>query len=311
MIEYTITEADHCRPVGSWLRMHLPSATAGYLNQLLKNSHITVNGNSVSDLSVLASGDRVTLKESGRTRSLLSDRPAPLDILFEDRWIVCFNKPQGLPMHHAAEVGQENLVDKGAAFLHSRERAAHPHAAEPTFKLRPINRLDRGTSGAVLLAKSSTAAGIFGKMVMENGLGKLYLAIAAGRLEGSGEITAPVEDKEALTAYTSLVASEKGSLVALRPQTGRMHQLRQHLRFIGHPILGDRRYGGPGLPDYSGFMLHAFRTRFIHPDSATDIVIHAPLPTGFLAMLRKIAGPDISAIVAHLSDISRIHANGD
>ena len=301
MIETSITETDHCRPVGSWLRMRLPSATTGYLNQLLKKAHITVNGEPATELTPLAAGDRVELKESGRTRSLLSGALPSLDILFEDRWVVCFNKPAGIPMHHAAEVGPENLVDRGAAFLHARERIAHPHAAEPTFRLRPVNRLDRGTSGAVLLAKSSTAAGIFGKMVMEEGLGKLYLAIVSGRLEGSGEITAPVEDKEALTRYGSIVATDESSLVALWPQTGRMHQLRQHMRAIGHPILGDRRYGGLPLPAYPGFMLHAFRTRFTHPETAQDTVIHAPLPPGFLDMLRKMAGPDFAKTLGDLA----------
>jgi 23S rRNA pseudouridine955/2504/2580 synthase len=66
-----------------------------------------------------------------------------------------------------------------------------------------------------------------------------------------------------------------------------MHQLRQHLRHIGHPIMGDRRYGGPSLPSYQGFTLHAFRTRLIHPDSGDETVIHAPLPEGFLTLLRK------------------------
>lgn len=303
MKEITITESDHCRPVGSWLRMQLPSATAGYLNQLIKKAHLTVNGEPVTELTPLAAGDRVALKESGRTRSLLSTVPPALDILYEDRCIVCFNKPPGMPMHHAAEVGPENLVDRGAAFLHARERAAHPHAAEPTFRLRPVNRLDRGTSGAVLLAKSSTAAGIFGKMVMEEGLGKLYLAIVSGRIEGSGEITAPVEEKEALTRYRSIAATQECSLVALWPQTGRMHQLRQHMRSIGHPIIGDRRYGGRPLPTYPGFMLHAFRTKFTHPDSAQDIDIHAPLPTGFMEMLRKITGSALPDTVGDLYNL--------
>lgn len=303
MIETVITETDHCRPVGSWLRMRLPSATTGYLNQLLKKGHLTVDNAAVDELTPLAMGNRVVLKESGRTRSLFSGATPALDILYEDRWIVCFNKPPGMPMHHAAEVGPDNLADRGASFLHARERAAHPHAAEPTFRLRPINRLDRGTSGAVLLGKSSTAAGMFGKLLMADGLDKLYLAVVAGRLDGSGEITIPVEEKEALTSYRSLVAAQGSSLVALTPLTGRMHQLRQHMRAAGHPIIGDRRYGGPTLSDYPGFMLHAFRTRFTHPETAQDTLIHAPLTPGFLRMIREIAGSDITSILSELTHL--------
>jgi len=313
MIEITVTESDHCRPLGSWLRMRMPTATAGYLHQLLKKGHLTVNGASATELQPLIMGDRLEMKESGRTRSLMTARPPTLDILFEDNRIVCFNKPPGLPMHQAAEVGPENLVELGASFLHDRDRAAHPHAAPPTFHLRPVNRLDRGTSGAVLLAKSSTAAGIFGKLVMDEGLGKLYLALVAGKLSGKGEINLPVEGKESLTRYLSLFAGRDSSLVALWPETGRMHQLRQHLSSLGHPILGDKRYGGPLLPSLPGFALHAFRTEFTHPDTLQETVIHAPLPEGFLEQLRRLCGTAYTEILERLTALtlsSSLHLTG-
>ncbi len=304
MIEITVTESDHCRPVGSWLRMRMPIATTGYLHQLLKKGYLTVNRESVTELQPLRLGDRLEIKESGRTRSLMTSRPPAFDILFEDNRIVCFNKPPGLPMHPAAEVGPENLVELGASFLHDRDRAAHPHASPPTFNLRPVNRLDRGTSGGVILAKSSTAAGIFGKLVMDDGLGKLYLALVAGKLSGSGEITAPVEGKESLTLYLSLYAGRDSSLVALWPKTGRMHQLRQHLSYLGYPIIGDKRYGGPLLPALPGFALHAFRTEFTHPDTFQETVIHAPLPEGFLGQLRKLGGTAYTDMLQRLTALT-------
>ncbi len=308
MLKFTITESDHCRPVGSWLRIHMQSATSGYLNQLLKKGHLTVNGSSATDLQPLQLGDLLEIKESGRTRSLMKVRPPVFEILFEDNRIVCFNKPPGLPMHPAAEVGPENLVELGASFLHDRDRTAHPHAAPSTFNLRPVNRLDRGTSGGVILAKSSTAAGIFGKLVMDDGLGKLYLALVAGKLSGSGEITVPVEGKESLTRYLSLYPGRNSSLVALWPETGRMHQLRQHLSYLGFPIIGDKRYGGPLLPTLPGFALHAFQTRFTHPDTLQETVIHAPLPAGFLEQLRKLAGTTLTEILQSFTDLSPPHS---
>ncbi|GAM08964.1 tRNA pseudouridine synthase C [Geobacter sp. OR-1] len=301
MLEYLIAEEDHCRPVGGWLRLRMPAATGGYLNQLLKKGHLTVNGEAATEMRPLAIGDSVALKESGRIQALLNSRvgSSAVEILFEDNLIVAINKPAGLSMHAAAEAG-DTLTDLAAAYLHARERAAHPHAAEPTFKLRPVNRLDRGTSGGVILAKSATGAGIFGKLVMSGGLDKLYLALAAGKISASGEISEPVEGKESLTRYDTLFSGSKMSLVALRPETGRMHQIRQHLRHIGHPVLGDKRYGGQALPAYPGFMLHAFRTSFTNPESGDAITIHAPLPQGFLALLRSAAPENYSAILADL-----------
>jgi 23S rRNA pseudouridine955/2504/2580 synthase len=302
MIEFQIDEEDHCRPLSSWLRLRMKDAPGGYVHQLVKKGHVTVNGSAATDLTPLLSGDCIRLKESSRTSSLLTDERPPFDILYEDGWIIVFNKPPGLPMHHAAEVGPDNLVDSATSFIRCREQAAHSDRTI-TLSLRPINRLDRGTSGAVLLAKSSSAAGMFGRTVMESGLSKLYLAMVNGRLNGSGEITAAVDGKDAATHYESLAATGSSSLVALWPLTGRMHQLRQHLRHIGHPILGDRRYGGPPLPAYAGHLLHAFGTSFIHPDGENPITLFAPLPAGFLRMMRTVAGPSLPAILLQLPEL--------
>ena len=302
MLEFEVSEADHCRPLGSWLRLRMPSATAGYLGQLLKKGQVTVNDNQASELQPLLPGDFIRLKESGRTRALMKAMvQAPsVEILYEDNRVLCVNKPSGLSMHAAAEAGPETLTDLASGYLYAREQSAHPHAAEPSFKLRPVNRLDRGTSGGVILAKSSTAAGIFGKLVMEGGLGKLYLALASGKINASGEISAQVEGKEALTRYRSLFSNREVTLLALWPETGRMHQIRQHLHHIGHPVLGDRRYGGPPLHSYPGFALHAFRTSFSHPDTGAETVIHAPLPAGFVSLVRMATRDQYADIAGRL-----------
>lgn len=304
MIAYTITVRDHCRPVGSWLRLLLPTAPAGYLHQLVKKGHLAVNGAPTSESVLLLLGDRLTLKESARTHQLLAAAAPFLDILFEDSWLVAINKPPGLPMHPAAEVGPDNLVDLATAVLQQRAMLHDPDRPT-TLRLRPINRLDRGTSGCVLLAKSSNAAGMFGRMMMEEGLGKLYLAIVSGRVQGTGEISVPVEGKEAMTVFKSLYTGRDSSLVALWPQTGRMHQLRQHLRHIGHPIIADRRYGGTPLPAYPGHALHAFRTWFRHPDSGQNVDICAPLPAGLLDLLHATAGDAFERVLAELPTLTQ------
>ncbi|HLO25176.1 MAG TPA: pseudouridine synthase, partial [Geobacteraceae bacterium] len=183
MLTYTITETDHCRSVESFLRNLLPAATFAHLHQLVKSGHLAVNGAPSSRDTLLCLGDTVTLKESGKTRAFLAGRKPALDILYEDQWIIVFNKPPGLPMHRAAEVEEYNLVDLGGNLLAHRD--GFPG------KLRPVNRLDGGTSGAVIMAKSPTAAGMFGRFVKEEGLDKVYLAVAQGRLPGEGIIDRP------------------------------------------------------------------------------------------------------------------------
>ena len=122
----------------------------------------------------------MTLKESATLTALLRENRPELDILYEDDQIVAVNKPPGLPMHQTADQ-EANLVDEGMAYMEWRDTAC---------KLYPVNRLDRGTSGTVILAKSSSSAGIYGRQVKETGLDKLYLALVEGLPPGSGRVSA-------------------------------------------------------------------------------------------------------------------------
>jgi 23S rRNA pseudouridine955/2504/2580 synthase len=295
MLTYTITESDHCRGAESFLHNLLPSAPSAYLHKLITSGHLTLNGEPVNRDVMLRCGDRLSLKESGRTRSLLSGKRQELDIIHLDQWIVVFNKPPGLPMHRAAEVDDVNLVDLGSRLLAQRD--GFPG------KLRPVNRLDRGTSGAVIMAKSPTAAGMFGRYVKEEGLAKVYLAVVRGRLAREGLIDRPLEGKEAVTLFRLLFQGEGMALAAVYPLTGRMHQIRQHFRLAGHSVVGDRRYGGSPLPGYDGFLLHSFRTSLTHPATGERLVVHAPLPAGFLAQLRGLAGEFFPAVLQELPSL--------
>lgn len=294
MLTYTIADTDHCRSVESFLRNLLPGAPATYLKKLVKSGHITVNGAPVAPDTLLQLGATAALKESGRTLSLIAGRRPELDILYEDQWIMAFNKAPGMPVHRAAEVDEWNLVDLGTRLVAQRGGVG---------KLRPVNRLDRGTSGAILMAKSSVAAAMFGMLVQQEGLGKLYLAVAAGRLPAEGSITVPLEGKVAETRFRTLHQGNEGALVALWPLTGRMHQIRLHLRGIGHPVLGDRRYGGPPLAGYAGIALHSFRTTLTHPATGERIAIHAPLPEGLLALIRRLAGDEDEPLLRTFSSL--------
>jgi 23S rRNA pseudouridine955/2504/2580 synthase len=303
MLTYTIAETDHCRSVESFLRNLLPTATFAHLHQLVKSGHLAVNGTLASRNTLLRLGDTVTMKESGKTSAFLRGRKPALDILYEDQWIIVFNKPPGLAMHRAAEVDERNLVDLGGSFL--AERDGFPG------KLRPVNRIDRGTSGAVILAKSPTAAGMFGRFVKEEGLGKVYLAVAQGRLPTEGVIDHQLEGKEAVTAFRLLFQGGMGAFAAVYPVTGRMHQIRQHFRFAGHPVVGDRRYGGSPLPGYDGFLLHSFCTSLSHPATGESLTFYAPLPAGFLAHLRTLAGEFLPRVLQDLPELTPVYSGSD
>jgi 23S rRNA pseudouridine955/2504/2580 synthase len=202
-----------------------------------------------------------------------------VDILYEDDRLLILNKPPGIAVHMSAEDGDRNLVNLAERFMMWRGTVV---------KLRPVNRLDKGTSGAVLLAKSSSSAGMFGRFVKEEGLGKVYLAVVAGKPADSGEINIALDGKESETAYRLLAGTEECSLAVVFPRTGRMHQIRKHFSLIGHPIMGDRRYGGPPLTGCPGFGLHALSVSLHHQELGRELSVMAPLPDSLIRIFNQL-----------------------
>ncbi len=277
MLNYTISALDHGRRLESFLRTLMPTAPSGYPRKLLKSGAVRLNGAAATPDTMLSLRDSVTLKESSAATALLTDIRPTLDILFEDSQIAVINKPSGLPMHRTAEL-EENLVEFGQSWMEWRGTPC---------KLYPVNRLDRGTSGTVILAKSSSSAGIYGRHVKETGLDKLYLALVSETPDDSGVINEPLDEKESETRYRILLTGENCALLAVTPISGRMHQIRRHLELIGHPVLGDKRYGGGELADYPGFALHSFRTVIVRPEGS-PLTVCAPLPQGLLDLCERI-----------------------
>ena len=273
MLSFTVTPVDHTRRVESFLHTLMPTASAGYLRKLIRSGAVKLNGAATSPDLFLLVNDRITLKESETTTALIAEKRPVLDILYEDEQIVVSNKPSGLPMHQTADK-EANLVDLGYAFMSDR--------ATPC-KLYPVNRLDRGTSGTVIMAKSSTNAGIYGRQVKETGLDKCYLALVIGTPDKDGVINAPLDDKESETQYRIMLQGEGCSLLEVTPISGRMHQIRRHLEMIGHPVMGDKRYNGGELPGNAGFALHSFRTVLLRP-GAGPLMVCAPLPKDLLEL---------------------------
>ena len=295
MLNYTITDLDHCRSLESFLRRLLPGASAGYLQKLVKSGAVTVNGTKTARMEILALADQVAVKESERTRQLLGAPQLPVDILYENDQLLILNKPAGLAMHRTAEITEPTLVDQAQDLMRLRGLDTNP---------RPVNRLDRGTSGAVFLAKGATAAGMFGRQLKEEGFNKLYLALASGTLPAAGSFAAPIDDKDALTRYENLAHGAGLSLLLLAPITGRTHQIRRHLADAGHPVLGDKRYRGVPLPDETGFCLHSFRTCTTLPGTEQTVCISAPLPSLFLTRLNLVARESLPALLATLHQIA-------
>lgn len=226
-----------------------------------------------------------------------------LEILHEDGDVLVLNKPAGIAVHPGAGSETGTLV----AGLLFREPEAFALVGEDPGRPGIVHRLDKDTSGVLVVARTAQAHAALKKSFQECAVDKIYLAIARGHFkEPSGAIEAPIgrdpknrqrfavlaTGKEALTKYR-VVAEEKGmSLLQVRLYTGRTHQIRVHLSHIGHPVLGDRLYGGPSnSPPFHAHrqMLHAWKIAFPHPSTGERMVFTAPTPDDFRNNLEPFA----------------------
>lgn len=294
MLSFQITAVDHCRQVESFIDNLMPIATRGYIQKLIKSGHVLVNGAETTSGELLKVGDTLTFKGSRRTSDLIRGERPLVDFLYEDDMLAIVNKEPGRSVHNTSEDTGVDLVLHCESYM---DRRGTP------CKLRPVNRLDRGTSGAVILAKSPTAAGIMGRFIREQGLGKIYLAVVEGKLENEGIIDHPLEGKESLTRYRLLFQGASDAVVAVYPVTGRMHQIRKHFSIIGHPVIGDKRYGGLTVKGLGGHALHAFAVSFPHPGSGIDMRVYAPLPETLMSLLDQVTRESFKEILDLLPEL--------
>jgi len=300
MLSYTVSAEDHCRRLESFLQRLLPAALPSYCRKLIKSGACTLNSAKATPDILLSAGDVIGLKESGQVLEQLNKPLPPIDLLWQDDRLLVLNKPAGLAMHPAAEV-DENLADIASSWL--EKKTNYP------VRAYPVNRLDRGTSGVVLLATSSSNAGMLGRQVKEEGLDKVYLTVVEGVLTGDDEINQPLDGKESISRYRCLSTGENCSFLVVEPVTGRTHQIRRHLSAIGHPVVGDKRYDAQPLPSLPGIALHSFRTCLRHPETGVLLTICAPLPAVLREQICTSCGLDEHSLLQMLTNLA--HATTD
>jgi 23S rRNA pseudouridine1911/1915/1917 synthase len=233
----------------------------------------------------LRAGERIAFDYS--PPALLRPQPVDLHVLHEDEDIIVVDKPPGLVVHPGAGTEEPTLVE---ALLHQRDLPPTDDARRPGI----VHRLDKDTSGVVVVAKRATALAELQRQFAEREVVKLYLAVARGRIaEEEALIDAPIgrdprvprrmavtaAGRPSRTLLRVLRREDRSSLLLVRPITGRTHQVRIHLRYIGHPVCGDRLYGrGDGR-----LMLHAWRLQLRHPSNGALCLFEATVPQEFPA----------------------------
>ncbi len=245
---------------------------------------ILLNGKWVYVTTVLSTGDIVTLHiiEEQSSENIVPTK-MDLNIIYEDEDILVINKPANTPIH-PSQNNYANSLANGCAFYYKEQNLP--------FVFRCINRLDRDTTGLVLLAKNMYSSCILAIMLKNRDIHREYLAVVEGRLDLSGTINAPIARKEgsviercvdfnhgqtAITHYSLLDYKNGYSLASIVLETGRTHQIRVHMKHINHPLPGDFIYN----PNYSHInrqALHSHGLNFVHPVTKKAMEFRAPLP---------------------------------
>jgi 23S rRNA pseudouridine1911/1915/1917 synthase len=281
----------------------LPKISLTRIRRLIAEGDVLLNNERSLKGVRLQPGDRVSVKIFAAEKSSTTPEPIPLAILFEDEHIIAVNKPAGL-LAHPSNTEKSGALTNALAY-HFWQTAGAP--------IRPglVHRLDRNTSGVIVIAKTPRAHRTLSKHFRERRVKKFYLALLSGRVEkDSGEIDAPIGSdpkvwphwrimpeseggKPAQTLYRVKRRFKAHTLVELEPLTGRTHQLRIHCDLIGHPIVGDPIYASTVDPittkhKLKHHLLHAARLVFRHPATGKEMNLEAPLQQAMVDLMAEL-----------------------
>jgi 23S rRNA pseudouridine1911/1915/1917 synthase len=297
MIKLTITSEHAGERLDRSLAQALPSFSRARLQTLIREGFVKVNGNTARPRDAVRIGDIVEVREPKIEKIDAQPEAMQLDILFEDHDLLVLNKPAGLVVHPGA--GQQTGTLVNALLAHCK------HLSGIGGKERPgiVHRLDKETSGVLVVAKNDAAHRALCKQFAERTTGKTYLALVAGTpRKSSGTIEAPIArhpvhrkkmsvarrgGRSAKTEYRVVRSGSDRSLVECVIHTGRTHQIRVHLHHLGHPVLGDKLYAGKRAGDFPRQMLHAWKLTFTHPHSGEHMTFEAPIPADFNEAMPK------------------------
>ncbi len=304
---FVVADEDAGLRLDRYLAARLPALSRTRIQELIEEGHVQVGGAAAKRAQRVAAGEAIAVEILPRPPLVAAPEAIPVEILYEDEDLVAVNKPAGMVVHAGAGVASGTLVN---ALLHHLGKLSDVGGA-----LRPgiVHRLDRGTSGVLLVARTDEAHRHLADQFRARRVRKTYLALVHGRVErDAGTIGLPIardlrrrtrmtarrrEGREARTDWRVLARLDGFTLVEVDLRTGRTHQIRVHFSALRHPVVGDTLYGAPRearagreiLPPLGRNFLHAACIAFAHPRRADPMEISAPLPADLRAYLERLA----------------------
>lgn len=295
---FEIAEELEDERIDKCLAVLVDSLSRSYIQKLVKEGQVTVNGQPVKGSYRLKADDLVSFSLPEAVEPDIRAEDIPLDILYEDSDVVIINKPKGMVVHPAAGHYSKTLVN--ALMYHCGDQLSGINGV-----MRPgiVHRIDRDTTGSVIVCKNDVSHRIIAEQLKEHSINRRYRAICMGVLkDDDGVIDAAIgrhpmdrkkmavnvpNGKTAVTHYHVLQRFGKYTYIECGLETGRTHQIRVHMAAIGHPLLGDEVYGSGKCPfKLSGQTLHAMTLGFVHPSTGEYMEVTAPLPEYFEKLLK-------------------------
>lgn len=283
-----VEASDEGKRIDSWTSEQITSESRNRLQQLIKDGNILVNGSAVKTSYRMKEDDEVLVHLPEPEPLDVEPEDLPLDIVYEDSSVIVINKPRGMVVHPAPGHLKGTLVN--ALLGHCHDLSGINGIMRPGI----VHRIDKETSGLLMVAKTDEAHHSLAAQLKDKTTQRLYLAIVHGILpHDEGTIDAPIgradkdrkkmavtekNSKHAVTHFKVLERFSRYTYVACRLETGRTHQIRVHMAYIGHPLAGDPKYGPRKTLPIQGQALHAAELGFTHPVTHQFMLFQAPLP---------------------------------
>jgi 23S rRNA pseudouridine1911/1915/1917 synthase len=295
-IEFVVSENDAKLRLDQFLAKRLPNYSRSRLQQLIRGGLVRLNEQSTRPRQIVRGGDRIDLTEPPLEKIDIRPEPIPLEILFEDDDLIVINKPAGLTVHPGA--GQREHTVVNALLSHCATLSGIGGKERPGI----VHRLDKETSGCLVVAKNDMAHRELSKQFAARTVEKIYLALVAGKLRKPAGLieekigrhpvhrrrmrVTSLRGRTATTEYRVIRSSNQASLIECRLHSGRTHQVRVHLHHLGHPVLGDKIYAPRFAKNFPRQMLHAWKLGFHHPRTGDWKIFEAPLPADFATAIK-------------------------
>ncbi|MFX3618400.1 MAG: RluA family pseudouridine synthase [Sporolactobacillus sp.] len=290
---------DQGKRIDKWAASAFPTESRSRLQALIRGGHLRINEQIVSEVNYrLKNGDRIHFDVPDPEPLHIEPEAIPLDVVYEDASVIVVNKPRGMVVHPAPGHTTGTLVN--ALLAHCQDLSGINGVLRPGI----VHRIDKDTSGLLMVAKTDQAHRSLAQQLKDKTTKRLYLAIVHGEIpQDSGTIDAPIgrdtkdrqkmavtarNSKHAVTHFKVLERFNGYTYLSCQLETGRTHQIRVHMAYIGYPLVGDPKYGPRKTLPIDGQALHAAELGFSHPQTGEFLLFKADPPEDFQALLDKL-----------------------